>query len=157
MSIPELINKYAVKYELKPEVVACVVLKESKGDTFAWRWEEKFWKDNLEDKRREELSGFVPPGLPSLYDEKQQRSSSYGLMQVLGETARWCAKFKGPYLTALCDPEIGMDVGCKVLRFYLDRAKGDYSKALKYYNGSQSYANEVLDMVARKEYLKLFR
>lgn len=157
--IAELVNKYALKYDLRPDVVMCIVIQESKGDTFAWRWEEAFWEKNLKGKDRSQLSGWTPkPGtLPTLTDELLQRSCSYGVMQVLGDTARWCAKVQTPFLTSLCDPERGIEAGCKVLSFYLNRAGGDYRAGLKGYNGSWSYADEVLDRVKNQEHMAWFR
>lgn len=159
LAIGEIINRHALAHNVRPDVVACIILQESKGDTFAWRWEEKFYVDKLASKKSSELAGWVPPSgtLPSLADERLQRSCSYGLMQVLGDTARWCGKVNAPFLTILCDPDRGVDVGCRVLSYYLGRAKGDYRAALKGYNGAWSYADEVLGRVARGEHLKFFQ
>lgn len=153
----DLIEKYSSKYGLEPSIVACVILQESAGDTFAWRWEEAFYLKHLKGKHRSELSGWTPKlgTTPSIVDEILQRSCSYGLMQVLGDTARWCGKMSNPYLTALCDPEVGLDIGCKVLKFYLDRASGDYHKALEGYNGSPVYPRKIFERHAKLEYQKL--
>lgn len=158
-ALGELVNRQALAHDLRPDIVMCVVIQETKGDTFSWRWEEAFYDRRLKDKDRSTLSGWVPPPgtLPSIVDECLQRSCSYGLMQVLGDTARWCAKVTSPYLTVLCDPERGVDVGCRVLSFYLGQADGDYRKALKGYNGSFTYADEVLGRVQRGEHLKYFK
>ena len=96
--IGELINKHCIALDLRTDVVACIVIQESNGDTFAWRWEEQFYYNKLASRPRESLAGFVPKAgtLPSLVDECLQRSCSYGLMQVLGDTARWCVGITNP-------------------------------------------------------------
>ena len=166
-ALGEIINRQSIAHDVRPDIVACIIAQESGKtingafvcDTFAWRWEEKFYADKLVGKKSNELAGWVPVSgtLPSLTDEKLQRSCSYGLMQVLGDTARWCGKVTAPFLTVLCDPDRGIDVGCRVLSFYLGRAKGDYRAALKGYNGAWTYADEVLGRVARGEHLKFFK
>jgi soluble lytic murein transglycosylase-like protein len=65
-------------------------------------------------------------------------------MQVMGQVARENG-FTGPYLTRLCNPEVGLDVGCKVLRRKIDASGGDLQKGLLRYNGggNPDYADEV--------------
>ena len=157
--IAELVNKHALAHDLRPDVVMCIIIQETKGDTFAWRWEEAFYERNLKNKERNLLAGWVPPSgaLPSLADERLQRSCSFGLMQVLGDTARWCCKITAPFLTVLHDPDRGIDAGCRVLAFYLARARGDYRAALKGYNGSITYADEVLNRIKKGEHLAWFK
>jgi soluble lytic murein transglycosylase-like protein len=44
-------------------------------------------------------------------------------------------------------------MGCTILKFYLDREKGDYTKALARYNGSvgrRNYADLVLTRLANR-------
>jgi soluble lytic murein transglycosylase-like protein len=94
---------------------------------------------------------------PSLETERVQRATSYGLAQCLGETLRWCVKSKLPFLTAYCDPELGIDAGCQILRYYLDKAKGNYREALKGYNGSYAYADKVLERVRVGEHKRFFQ
>lgn len=157
-TIGELVNKYSLEYDLRPDIVACIIIQESAGDTFATRWEDKFYYNHLASKKSHELAGWIPSSnsVPTIATERMQRSCSYGLMQVLGDTARWCGKVVSPYLTILCDPDRGVDVGCRVLSFYLGRAKGDYRAALKGYNGAWSYADKVLLRVARNEHKRFF-
>ncbi len=66
-------------------------------------------------------------------------------MQVMEQTARE----KGVaslYLSTLCDPAVGLAVGCKVLRQKLDGASGDTTRGLLawYCGGNPDYAEEVL-------------
>jgi soluble lytic murein transglycosylase-like protein len=44
-------------------------------------------------------------------------------------------------------------MGCTILRFYLDREKGDYARALARYNGSvgrRNYSDLVLGRLAQR-------
>jgi hypothetical protein len=54
----------------------------------------------------------APLGLPPT--EEIARSISWGLMQVMGQVAREHG-FSGKYLSALCDPAAGLELGCTVL------------------------------------------
>lgn len=155
--IATLVNDNAIAHNLRPDIVMCILIQETGGDVFAGRFEKDFYEAHLRDSQP--LSGWTPAKgtVPTMATERCQRAWSWGLMQVLGDTARWCAKCTYPYLTKLSDPAIGIDVGCRVLSYYLGRAKGDYRAALKGYNGSWEYADEVLARVARGEHLEWFR
>ena len=158
-----IINKYALACNLRPDIVACVILQESGGDTMACRYEKQFYETYLANKAKAQLAGFVPPKA-SLDTEKNGRAISWGLMQVMGDTARWCAKFSGNFFTSLCDPDIGVRVGCLVLAHDLEMEKGNYIAALSRYNSGTSnstlglkYANEVLARALRKEHLTILQ
>ncbi len=158
-TLGELVNRYALKYELRPDVVACIILQESNGNPFAIRFERKFCETKLATKDRAYLfSWYSGSGeKPSLETERTQRATSFGLMQCLGETLRWCVKSKQPFLTAYCDPELGIDAGCHVLAYYLERGGNDYREALKGYNGVYSYADEIFERVRRGEHKRFFQ
>ena len=61
--------------------------------------------------------------------EAYARGFSWGLMQVMGQVARETG-FDALFLSALCDPEQGLAVGCKVLRKKLDAMADDTTRAL---------------------------
>lgn len=52
--------------------------------------------------------------------EHAAQKTSYGVCQVMGAVARELG-FKGAYLTELCDPEVGLDLGAKHLAKYFNR------------------------------------
>lgn len=165
-----LVNQIALAHSLRPDVVMCLILKESKCDPAATRYEPHIHRQ-LIPKERIALSGWKPdkdyndPEIePSLDTEKVQRAMSWGLMQVLGETARWCGKCTRPFLSELANPEIGIEVGCRVFSHYLGRAKGDYTVALAMYNAGsalspigQTYSKDILDKVKRGEHIPYFK
>lgn len=160
MSIPALIRASAAKYGLEAGLVACLILQESGGNPYAVRFERRIYR-KLEPLMAHELSGYVPEKC-HLETEKICRAQSWGLMQALGETARWCAKWKGRYFPELCEPAAGCEVGCHILRFYIDRNQGHMGKGLAAYNAGiatseegQQYAGKVLKRFEAKEHLIL--
>lgn len=148
MKLPVLIRRYAFAHGLDPIIVAALIYQESKGDIWAARIEQtsKIWF-TLMGRNRQQMAGWCPrPGeLPELWDEACWRASSFGLMQILGETARVLG-FTGRYLPELHDPDINLTLGCRYLAQLLNRAKKEtaiefeqYNRALMYYNGSNKY------------------
>src|SRR5260370_38705560 len=66
--------------------------------------------------------------------EAYARGFSWGLMQVMGQVAREVG-FDPLFLSALCDPEQGLAIGCKVLRKKFDPRAGATRRALLAWNG----------------------
>jgi soluble lytic murein transglycosylase-like protein len=132
-----LTRTIAIRHELDPALVCAVVEQESAWDPHAIRYEPAF--------RARYIS---PLGLAPT--EEIARSISWGLMQVMGQVARELG-FAGNFLSALCDPGIGLDTGCTALAAKLSRADGNVSRALTLWNGGASldYAPEVLARAAK--------
>jgi hypothetical protein len=65
--------------------------------------------------------------------------------QVMGQVAREMG-FDGTFLSALCDPEQGLAIGCKLLRKKLDAMDGDVTRGLLAWNGggNPAYPGQVL-------------
>ncbi|MGB9472775.1 MAG: lytic transglycosylase domain-containing protein, partial [Candidatus Acidiferrum sp.] len=82
--------------------------------------------------------------------EAYARGFSWGLMQVMGQTAREMG-VNSLHLSMLCDPAVGLAVGCKVLKRKLELARGELRKALQAWNGggNPDYADEVVARLAR--------
>ena len=90
-------------------LVCAVVEQESAWDAHAIRYEPAF------------RTRYVAPlGLPPT--EEVARSISWGLMQVMGQVAREHG-FSGKFLSALCEPAAGLDIGCAVLASKLVAAR----------------------------------
>jgi hypothetical protein len=146
----------ASKHALDPALVCAVVEQESAWDAPAIRYEPGF------------RTRYVAPlGLPPT--EEIARSISWGLMQVMGQVAREHG-FSGKFLSALCDPAAGLDIGCAVLAAkltirpgspsqvsnttegsLLSAAEVDVARGLQLWNGGANpdYAAQVLARVAR--------
>ena len=116
-----LIGRIAGEVGLEPALIQAVVHAESGGDPWAIRYEPAFHDRYVKGKI---------PGIS--LTEEIARSTSWGLMQVMGQVARERG-FQGKFLSALCDPETGLRVGALHLKRFLDQY-GDVSKAVASYN-----------------------
>jgi soluble lytic murein transglycosylase-like protein len=85
----------------------------------------------------------------SLSTEIVNRAMSWGLMQVLGQTARENG-FLLP-MASLCDAEFGIRIGCKILLRKITLSNGDKVAGLQAWNGgaNPNYAAEVMAREAR--------
>ncbi len=131
-----LAHAAAVKHALDPSLVCAMVEQESDG-THAMRYEPAF------------RARYVAPlALPPT--EEIARSTSWGLMQVMGQVAREHG-FTGKFLSVLCEPSAGLDVGCAVLAAKLATTSGDITRALLLWNGGANpdYAAQVLARLER--------
>ena len=72
-----------------------------------------------------------------------------GLMQIM---PFWLQEIGRPE-DNLFRPETNLRMGCTILRYYLDREKGDLTRALARYNGSlgsQRYPNKVFNALRKR-------
>jgi soluble lytic murein transglycosylase-like protein len=113
---------------LPGELVWAVVMVESGGNPAAIRYEPGF-----DARYGIAPGGFIPPGC-SRATEEVGRAMSWGLMQIMGETAR-AIGFQGCF-PELCSPAIGLAWGCRYLRRLADRygAEG-WDVVCRAYNG----------------------
>lgn len=124
------------------------IRQESAWDTYATREEPGFYRRYIE----EDHAG---------RREAWQLAISWGLLQVMGSTAREMG-FEGRYLSQLCaEPALGLYFGVKYLRHQKGRGDGTYSQALAAYNGGiggnretgnlrrQVYVDEVVEKARR--------
>lgn len=160
----------ATEHDLRPALVAAVVSVESGGVPWAWNPEPRwryFWDVRRGQPFRpvstlEIANQFPPQDFPALVGDRDQewwaQQASWGLMQVMGAVARELG-CKAPYLTSLCNPDVGLHWGCLKLHTELQWAAGDVAAALAAYNGgragnapggplrNQAYADKVLSRV----------
>jgi soluble lytic murein transglycosylase-like protein len=131
-----LARTIASQHALDPALVCAIVEQESSWDTHAIRYEPAFRAHYV-----------APLGLTPT--EEVARSISWGLMQVMGQSARERG-FNGKFLSALCDPPDGLAIGCTVFAAKLAQASGDIPRALALWNGGSNptYASEVLARLA---------
>ena len=135
-ALPAVVRDAATRHSLDPALVCAVIEQESAWDTHAMRYEPGF-----------RLRYVAPLRLPP--SEEIARSISWGLMQVMGQVARE-HEFSGKFLSALCDPATGIEIGCRVLAAKLAGAAGDISRGLQLWNGGANpdYAAQVLARVS---------
>lgn len=137
----DLAERAAQAENLDSALVCAVVEQESGWNPWAMRYEPQFFAKYVAPLYTNNKIGAT---------EAYARGMSWGLMQVMGQTARE----KGAnslYLSTLCDPAVGLAIGCRILRQKLDAAKGDIRAALQAWNGGANpdYANEVLAHLPR--------
>lgn len=132
----------AAKHDLDEALVCALCEHESEGwNTWAMRYEPAFFQK------------YVAP----LYaaskisaTEAYARSFSYGLGQVMGQTARELG-FANEFLSELCDPPVGLEYACRKLAKAMELAHGDITAGLLRYNGggNPNYANLVLPLMPK--------
>jgi soluble lytic murein transglycosylase-like protein len=127
----------ALRHALDAGLVCAVVEQESAWEAHAIRYEPAF------------RTRYVAP-LGLAPTEEIARSISWGLMQVMGQVARERG-FTGKFLSALCEPATGLDIGCAVLAAKISAAADDIPHGLALWNGGANpdYAAEVLARTAR--------
>ena len=155
---PELLalaHDAARAHDLWPELVCAVIEQESAWDRWAMRYEPAFYKRYIEPQLARPGGQDATPraGSPraALSDtEARARAFSWGLMQVMGQTAREHG-FSASSLAQLCDPVTGLDLGCRVLAAKLAAAEDNVVRALLLWNGggNRDYPAAVLARTAR--------
>lgn len=137
-TLVQLAKQTAQKYGLDPALVCAVCEQESSWNQWDARFEPRFEARYIE-----------PLGLETT--EATLRSTSFGLMQLMGEVARELG-WKGS-LVQLCDPPIGLVLGCQHLANKLKQAGGDTTKALLLWNGGSNtdYPGQVLARKSKYE------
>ena len=142
-SLVSLAAEIALAHGLEPSLVCAVIEQESGWNPWAMRFEPQFF------------AKYVAP----LYtnnkvsaSEAYARGFSWGLMQVMGQTARENA-FAGEFLSALCEPRQGIATGCVVLQRKLAAAAGDVERALLAWNGGANTAYPAAVLARKARYL----
>ena len=131
-----LARSAAAQHSLDAALVCAIAEQESSWEPFAIRYEPAF------------RTRYVAP-LGLAPTEEVARSISWGLMQVMGQVARE-HEFTGKFLSALCDPAMGIEMGCRVFAAKLADASGDTARGLQLWNGGANpdYATQVLARVS---------
>ena len=131
-----LAKRIAKNFKLDPLLVCSVIEQESNWNPWAMRYEPGFFAKYV--------AGFYTNNKISA-SEAYARGFSWGLMQVMGQTARENGVTL-PFLCQLCEPEAGVSIGCTVFAKKLEGTGGDVVKALLAWNGgaNKNYPIEVL-------------
>jgi hypothetical protein len=101
----------AEAHRLEARLVGAMVLTESAGETWAVRYEQGY--------RYLFQPARVKPEGCSMASEINAQQCSWGLMQIMGGTARELG-FRG-WMPELCRPEIGLEYGAKYLAKQIKR------------------------------------
>lgn len=108
--LTELVKKFALPVPL----VASIIEIESSWNRYAMRYEPSF-SHTMQLKENSKRLGITFPS------EQIGQKTSWGLMQVMGATARLMG-FKG-HFPELCDVDLGIEWGCRYLRWQSNRYK----------------------------------
>lgn len=93
---------------VRPELVQALIDIESSGNPYAIRFEPHFYKELL-NKSIQTFSSDC-----TVDTERVMRATSWGLMQIMGETARNLG-FDNKFLSELIEPGINLKYGCLYL------------------------------------------
>jgi soluble lytic murein transglycosylase-like protein len=165
------------KSEPDPELRARLISAINEADSFEDRFEAEVWlldmstrlQKNIPDSNerlellrlihREALRARLTPELVLAVIDVESRFDRYaisrvgaqGLMQVM---PFWLKEIGHPD-DNLIHAHTNLRLGCTILRFYLDKERGDLRSALRRYNGEvtkQVYADKVLDVLFKRWY-----
>jgi soluble lytic murein transglycosylase-like protein len=139
--LASIITNAARRNHISADLIAGIAMQESSGKPWAMRAEEGFFNHYIKDKP---LNGFQG----ELWDEYERamRSCSFGLMQVMGNTAREFG-FQG-HLHELLEPVKSVNWGTKIFAHHLHETQ-DTIKALLRYNGGgdPEYPDKVFERI----------
>lgn len=121
-----LIQAAAERHGLPVALVRAIVRVESDGNPWAARYEPGFYDRYVAPKP---IRGKFPC---SAQTESRLQATSFGLMQIMGATAREVG-FSGVFLTELCDPATGLDWACRYLARLIHKY-GSEERAVAAYN-----------------------
>lgn len=146
--ISEAILQQSHNYELPKELVAAIAYQESHGRFHALRVERGFYRRYLANKIAEELPGHVPKEI-TLETEKWARAVSWGLMQIMGETARENG-FKGNWVQ-IYDPMVNVGLGCRYFKKCLQRDEDVLLKDLPEVKFFKKFSTLIADIKDEKK------
>lgn len=155
--LSELVYLASEKYKLDYKLVAAIILQESRGDKYAFRYEPGFYNRYLGEKPRNEIPGFVPKFPPNFATEKRARAFSWGVMQIMGETAREHG-FVENNITRLIEDDINVEYGCKYLAYLFKKfvktmdPSEKTRQVLKGWNGADEYPDIIFGHLRSEEW-----
>ena len=142
-----LIRKKANAHGFDADVVCALIWHESRGNPWAARVEPGFFDRYIKNAPAATLPGYFPNFPPSEATERWARSTSWGLMQIMGNTARLIG-YKKRDLTRLLIPAINLEYGCLYLAQCFSKATGEGKErlcaALAAYNTGRANAAATL-------------
>lgn len=157
-SLKAIIEKASAETGIGFEILAAIIWQESQGNRYAMRYEPGFYERYMQGKTRAQLGGYWPKFLVSDETERRLRSTSFGLMQIMGQTARE-AGYSKTFLASLTKPSLNVDLGAKILARYI-KQKGTLKAGIARYNGhgqaADDYARKVLLIAKGGDYRRLF-
>ena len=136
-------------YSLPASLIAAVIQEESRFDAWATRAEPRYMRSRKVRRLATRFARSHRLG-PTAFTELADRSRSYGLMQVMGETAREQG-FDPPFLAELYIPDNAIAHGAMLLKRLLKRYHNDTLSAISAYN--QGSARKKRGVFANARYV----
>lgn len=151
----DLVALWADLHGLPRALVAAIVTVESAGEPWAWNPEPRYrylWDVKrgapFRDLAPDEIASSAPPrDFPTLAGDPDQewwaQRASWGLMQVMGAVARERG-FRGPWLPAILEVPMNLDLGCRHLAGLRQRFFDQYGwgGVINAYNAGGPYLRE---------------
>lgn len=147
-------KQVALSFDLDPKLVCAICKKESDWNPYAMRFEPKFYADvilPLSKTRLIKLNPAMKSGIPTKETERVCLASSYGLMQILGQTARELG-YRNTFTSGLFDIDVNLNFGCMYLKQRVDKYP-DIRQAISAYNAgspiksNRKYVDDVLSLM----------
>jgi len=131
-------REMALSTELDPVLVWAIVMQESAGQPWAYRYEPHWrWFTDVEGNAlhvsRGEARALLTP------TEFHAQSASWGLMQVMGSVAREIGYHDQPLSKLLFQPNTAMYLGCKKLSSLWKKFAGSEDDAISAYNDGDGF------------------
>lgn len=155
-----LIEPVAKRYDLPCELIIAIISKESSGVKETIRYEQNYRYFN-------DTEGFASKNGISTETETCAQRMSWGLMQIMGSTARDMGFTD--LLPKMIYPNFNIEIGCKYLHKMIKRYDGDKKKAISAYNAgvarikggifaNNQYVSDVLNLeIEAKKEIDLYK
>ncbi len=137
----KLIKKYSKEFNLNPILITAMCLHESYGESYIVRFE-PMWRYHTE------VAVFARANKISKETESVLQAMSFGLMQIMGGTAREMG-YNG-LLTMLVKPELSLYYGCKYFARKKQIYKNSVPDALAAYNAGIAKQDKTGKFVNQK-------
>ena len=145
------IKKSAAANGFDWRLIAAIIIRESSANPYAIRVERGFWKRYSPNYKK-----MIPQNHPARrwLDFPDVFASSYGLMQIMFGVA-YEHGFRRKFPTELLDPEINIDMGCRILERKVRISGGSIQGGLLKYNGGgdPDYPQKVMRAFSKLEKL----
>ncbi len=143
--------EHAAKENVLPaSLIAAVIQEESRFNEWATRAEPRYLQSRKVRRLAARFARAHRLG-PTAFTELVDRSRSYGLMQVMGETAREQG-FDPPFLAELYLPHNAIAHGAMLLKRLLKRYRNDTLSAISAYNQGSAHKKRGVFANARYVY-----
>ena len=142
--VQELVMEFADKHGIPANLLRAIVQTESAGNTWAMRYEPDYrwlWDVRNDNPYKGDPELLPSPSFVSVKTELVGQRTSWGLMQVMGATARELG-FRGRYLSRFVDPEFGLEYGCRYLRRLHERFGPGWEAVAAAYNAGSPRRRE---------------